>query len=315
MNLRTLDLGDFLARYQPEWLERLRLGAPFWVGPTGMLGLTIYSSWKHKAIFVHLVAKLDESGTDSDSPVMTMAGYVGRLEQWNRFDRKLKKALKKAGLEYFHTVDHKKSPIAEKVGQIADSCLLFGVAARLSDKDYLESYRQLTWPGKAQPESQYGACFYYCMSKILEIAQNKYPNDLHINFVLESGHRNVGAPNEIITRLKKNSFLEGVECLGTVTTDEKIRSYGLQAADGLATGSMLMDSGKIHSVEMARIEGDLDLDDLRSKTSLKAPIIDIPIDPKKLDELRMFAINVEEYKKAWGRRKQKAIEEKLSKKS
>jgi hypothetical protein len=35
---------------------------------------------------VVLVAHLDDSGTDREAPVVTMAGYVSRLSQWSVFE-------------------------------------------------------------------------------------------------------------------------------------------------------------------------------------------------------------------------------------
>jgi hypothetical protein len=66
---------------------------------------------------VQLLTKIDESGTHGDSPHMIMAGYTARLNQWNRFNLKWRKALRKAGLEYFHAKEHWKHPFSAKGSQ------------------------------------------------------------------------------------------------------------------------------------------------------------------------------------------------------
>jgi hypothetical protein len=51
---------------------------------------------------VLLISKIDEARTHKGSDLMTMAGYTARIGQWDRFDRRWRKGLRKAGLEYFH---------------------------------------------------------------------------------------------------------------------------------------------------------------------------------------------------------------------
>lgn len=126
----------WLDRREPVWLERLRVGAPVCMGPTGEFALLMQHHWNPASAFVQLISKIDESGTHGKSPHMIMAGHVARINQWNRFDLKWRKALKKAGLEYFHAKEHYGHPFAAKAVKIADDNLLFGFVAKLSEADY-----------------------------------------------------------------------------------------------------------------------------------------------------------------------------------
>ena len=115
---------------------------------------------KRTGAFVHLISKIDESGTHGASPHMIMAGYTARPNQWNRFDNRWQKALRKAGLEYFHAKEHWRHPFAAKVVKLSDSNLLFGFVAKISERDYKQFYRSGDgWGGKAQPDSIYGLAF------------------------------------------------------------------------------------------------------------------------------------------------------------
>jgi len=162
-------MGRWLARHQPEWFERVRLDEPCCIGPTGELVLTISGKWALESIFVQIITKIDESGTH-DTPYMVMGGYAARLGEWNRFDHKWKKALRKAGLGYFHSKEHGDHPFALKGVKIADENLMFGFVVRLDKADYQKFYREGGWGGKAQPDSMYGLCFRYCLSCVLKWA-------------------------------------------------------------------------------------------------------------------------------------------------
>lgn len=126
-------IACFLDRHDPVWSEQLRLGAPAQVGPTGQIGLLLPPGhiWLADSVFVQLSSKIDESGRCGSSPYMIMAGYTARLHQWNRFDLKWRKRLRKAGLEYFHAKEHWKHPFTAKAVKISGDNLLFGFVAKL----------------------------------------------------------------------------------------------------------------------------------------------------------------------------------------
>ena len=229
---------SLLNRYQPDWLEQVRLGAPLHIDATGQAALMMQGQWNVGAVFVQLLTKIDEAGTHGDSPYMTMAGYAARLNQWNRFDHKWKKALKKAGLDYFHVKEHGDTPFALKAVKIADDNLMFGFVVRLDKADFESVYRVGGWGGKAQADSMYGLCFRYCLSVVYQTALEDIPHDgLVLNFIVEDGHPNCGSAAEIVRTLKKNPIGNISQFLGYAITGEKKKHPGLQAADGLASGA------------------------------------------------------------------------------
>ncbi len=164
---------------------------------------------------VHLITKIDESGTHGASPYMIMAGYTARLDQWNRFDIRWRKGLRKADLDYFHAKEHWKHPFTAKVVKLSDSNLLFGFVARMSEFDYKKFYREGDWGGKAQPDSMYGLCFRYCLSLILQQALIKFPKkDFVLDFVVEAGHQNEGAPCRDCVSAKAQENRRGIRVSG-----------------------------------------------------------------------------------------------------
>src|ERR1044071_6141048 len=49
----------------------------------------------------HFAAYFDESGTHG-SPILTLAGYIGTIEQWAEFSREWDELLRHEGLTHFH---------------------------------------------------------------------------------------------------------------------------------------------------------------------------------------------------------------------
>jgi hypothetical protein len=279
-------IGALAARYQPEWLERVRLGAPLWVGPTGEVALTTQFCWKPRTLFMLLTMQLDEANTHDEAEIMVMGGWLGRLGQWNRFDHKWKKALRKSGLDHFHAQEMPRHPFGMKAQGIPDDCLMAGFVVRLDRKDYKEVYRNGPWGGKAQPDSMYGLCFRYCLSAALEIGTHEYPSDLKLNFIVESGHSQVGAANEIVERIKRQKIAGVSEFLGTVTPMGKRESYGLQAADGLATGAAWTETPTGSTIPLLAVSPAGRLMDVYPKSLTKAPIFRCHIDREQAANYR-----------------------------
>jgi hypothetical protein len=232
-------IGRFLARHQPVWLERIRLGGPLQAGPTGELAMFMDGRWRRESVFVELIAKIDEAGTHGGADYMMLGGYAGRLAQWQRFDHRWKKGLRKTGLTYFHVAEHLGHPFGERAVWIADRSLMFGFVVRLDKADYQRFYRQGGgWGGKAQPDSMYGLCFRFCLSCVLDLAlQELNHEDLTISFVVEDGHPNCGAAPEIVSQLKKKRIAGVSEYLGAAVIGEKTKVPGLQAADCLISSA------------------------------------------------------------------------------
>jgi hypothetical protein len=232
------------AQWLSAWLEHVALGAPLWAGPTGELSLFLGEGhWRPDGVFVQMIAKLDEAGTHGHSSYMTMGGYAATLRQWRRFDHRWVKSLRKAGLPYFHVKEHGDHPFALKAVKIADENLTIGFVVRLDKNDYQQFYRNdSNWGGKNQPDSMYGLCFRYCLSLVLQVALAELPHQgLVVNFVVEDGHQNSGAPTEIVRQLRKKNISGVSEYLGNAVPGDKEKIPGLQAADGVTSGAWHME--------------------------------------------------------------------------
>lgn len=301
-------LGRWLARRQPGWIEHLRLGAPLRVGPTGAVALVVRGRWEPKGVFVQLISKIDESHSHNQAPFITMAGFTGRLGQWQRFDRKWRKALRKAGLEYYHAQQMPLHPFAIKAVQIPDRELLFGFVVRLNRRDFNEVYKYGPWGGKAQPDSVYGLCFRFCLAMILEVSIREYQHP-RLDFIIESGHQNEGAPSEILRRLRSLD-LEGVsEFLGTVTPMGKRESYGLQAADALATGAAWQeDPAGSTRAPMVNVSDASRLSDLYGRSLTKIPIFRLQPSREQIAAFRDSQFKRIELQREFGHRRNAEIE-------
>jgi hypothetical protein len=256
---------------------------------------------------VLLISKIDEARTHKGSDLMTMAGYTARIGQWDRFDRRWRKGLHKAGLEYFHAQEMPSHPFGLKGAKIADDNLMFGFVIRLDRRDYEEVYRAGSWGGKAQPDSMYGLCFRYCLGAVLEFGKHEYPDDLTLNFIIESGHQNEGAPNEIVNRLKRQKISGVSECLGTVTPVNKTECYGLQAADGLATGAAWVEAGEVPPVPLVDISGAGRLSALYGQSHQKAPLFRCHIDRDEIAKFRDAYFTLIDLRRKFGQQRNAEI--------
>jgi hypothetical protein len=236
---------------------------------------------------MQFITKIDESGTHVPSDSMVMAGYTARLGQWNRFDRKWGKGLRQAGLRYFHAKEHRAHPFAIKGVKIADASLMFGFVVRLDRGDYQKVYRTSetgAWGGKIQPDSMYGLCFRYCLAFVLRqtlIEQGSWSAPV-LDFIVENGHVNEGAPNEIVHQLKRKRISGVSEHLGNVTPMDKEKCYGLQAADALATGAWHMEGSETGALVVDIPDAASLADTVPFRGGLRAPIFRCHVDAAEL---------------------------------
>ncbi len=300
-------IGRWLARYQPEWLERVRLGAPHCIGPTGETALFLDGRWNGRNIFVQVIAKIDEAGTHDGSPFMILGGYMAKLHQWNRFDHRWKKALRKARLPYFHVKEHGWHPFALKAVRIADENLMLGFVVRLAKSDYDHHYRHDNgWGGKVQPDSMYGLCFRYCLSVVLRAALAETDDQkLTLNFVVGDGHPNCGAAAEIIRTLKKKNIIGVSEYLGNAVAEDAEKTPGLQAADGVTSGAWQLESQGLSTPNLSPL-----IDPAHSlklwepaRTGWKVPVLRCELDARELQGFKGDYFAHFEHRRQWGQRK------------
>lgn len=293
-------------RYQPVWLEHLRLARRAVIRGTDRsdwLAARGNHEWAPEAVFVELVSKIDETRTHGVDYMM-MEGYSARLFAWNRFERRWRKHLRNHGLDYFHAHEHATHPFAPKAHKLIETHLMFGFVVRVDARDFKDVYRSGAWGGKAQPDSMYGLCFRYCLSFVLQQALVEFPNrpDLVLNFVVEDGHPNAGAPTTIVTELKKKRVSGMSEFLGNALPGEKKKIPGLQAADALAYMAQRWEDQNPLKIGIPQ---DSAIEALRPQAFTKVPIFYCHADAEELASFRDGYFEHIRRRQAFGQRKPK----------
>jgi hypothetical protein len=195
-----------------------------------------------------ITAYMDESGTHKAAPMLIVAGYVARLGQWIRFNKKWAKLLRDNGLTYHHTVEmmnrrgsyarwHERhgSRFIERATRIAEHDTLFGFVVRLNKSDYDKFYVAGERPRKIPLDTKYGVCFRVLLSFLPLILQRSISLDnAEVHLVLEAGATGIGDTKRIFDIFRKHAPPEISRLIPTRTEADKKRFHGLQAADTLA---------------------------------------------------------------------------------
>jgi hypothetical protein len=176
-----------------------------------------------------------------------MAGFLGHAYQWRIFNRNLDRIRADYRFRIFHAKefkhktgdfdgwpDEKCQSLIESLADLANSDLTEGVTIHLERRRYLNEYRHLPFPGKMQPDSQYGLCFRTCLDHFLEIVAVRGGKHPKLHIVIEDGHKNVGGTCRIFNETKKRMALHGLDVLGTIAISQKNESKELMVADFLA---------------------------------------------------------------------------------
>jgi hypothetical protein len=161
-------------------------------------------------------AYIDEGGTHSGSPILSVAAYGGAHEQWVEF-------LSLWGNQPFHArVDHALKP---KLFNVIERCQLEAVVAWVDPKDFdkhaaLELKRSL---GNA-----YAVCAFACALQLQKLANQNSVGP--ISFVIEKGQPN----GEYIERVLKSVSAEENSGIAAVALADKRDFVQLITADFLA---------------------------------------------------------------------------------
>jgi hypothetical protein len=205
------------------------------IGPTGSLALAVHHRWEPNSLWMIVTSYFDMSGPDRRIPLMVYGGFVAKLGQWNRFDAKWRKMLKRAGLTYFRAKemrhgegefrgwgDDQKEKLVGKMEKIAQGNSLFGFTVRLDDADFRNYYIPKVKPKKVNFDSRYGVCFRSAISFLPYMVKDALGrSDFTLNVVVEEGDKNVGASYEIFKELRKEQNWEYAGNLGEVTIGSK----------------------------------------------------------------------------------------------
>jgi hypothetical protein len=103
-------------------------------------------------IMVMFSAYFDESGTHTDSPVATVAGFLASDIRWGKFQSPWKKILDELGVDYFHMTDfiagkkeyaglskEQKQKIVDRLTKAINRYATIPIAAAVEKADYKEA--------------------------------------------------------------------------------------------------------------------------------------------------------------------------------
>ena len=152
---------------------------------------------------------IDESGSHGGSPVLCLAGYVFKTGQARLLTRKWQRILNAHGLAYFRMSDcaHGNGPfagmdkshraaIASEMIELIKLRATYGFAVTVNEQEY----RSIIPANDVAVGGPYSFCIRVCMIAIWSWAQkNGFRGDFA--YFLESGHRNQGEANSILSRV------------------------------------------------------------------------------------------------------------------
>jgi hypothetical protein len=205
-----------------------------------------------------LTAYIDESGTHGPSPVSVMAGYVADARQWRNYEKRTEKLFRRYHVNVFHAIGVKRGDppfkgwsVDKKLSFMDDfgvinNDLEFGFTAILRASDYEQFYAKKDRPKKVIQDTKYGVLFRATVAGMVEVIGSqagKWPRDLQLNFVLETGHRNAPDAARLYDWCRSKMSERARKALGPMSFDTKANCLPLAAADHLAYAAYLMMSG------------------------------------------------------------------------
>jgi hypothetical protein len=225
-----------------------------------------------------MVCYLDDSGTDTQSPVLTMAGYAGLQPYWAAFEQSAATIFADFGVTSLHAHDlngtkgqfkgwprkRKEAFIARLISELKKAAL-FGMMASITKT----AYAKAKGVGEHTQESPYGHCFGKVLDSIMWSAHMKSVASKGgtLSLIVESGNKNDTDVTRVFNKAKWDPRNVGVErVLKSVEFVDKTSSIALQIADFLAfTGRRLA----LHSERERKY---LPLTDLQKVTLYSIPI-------------------------------------------
>ena len=209
-------------------------------------------------LFVILTSYMDESGTHGGSAATIMGAMLGSVAQWQRFENSVAKLQAQYGFrtlrmkEFRHKSgqfskwsDHKCLSLSREMAQLTSAGLMHGSVFTLTEKDYVEQYRDGPNDPKLRLDSRYGLCFRFCLIQqaleaISRLGSHKKFDRTKLNVVAECGHRNAGDAVRIFFEEKKSLQKEGIDLLAEVTFSKKDDCHPLMVADFLASSTYML---------------------------------------------------------------------------
>lgn len=195
---------------------------------------------------------IDESGTHKTSPNLCVGGYVGNVEQWDKFDKAWRNVLQEFGIPFFHARQDTNRDIRNALVRTIHDAGIHGIVTTINKSAF---HKSVAKPVISSMGGLYGTCVLSCGYRV-----HKWiiENDLGpCNFIFEQGVKGLDLAvrqfKSLINHEDKRFRVKGVSI---TSRDEFI---GLQAADflvnsrlSMANGwfSKLNEVGDVHDIEL-----------------------------------------------------------------
>lgn len=265
-----------------------------------------------------MVTYIDEAGTHGTAPHMVMGALVGRLGQWAYFDKKWRKMLRRNSITYFHSKEwkHRQGPfkgwkndkraaLIERASDIQRDTTLFGLTVKVQQDDYISNYKSGDRPKKIPLDSMYGLCFRAVVVFVVDtLAKSLKTDDIEVNFVLESGHKNAGDAVRIFAQMKNDKSGRPVK-LGTLSLEGKKKFYGLQGADLVSHTFYLAEHGDEEDMDLTPTPESGTVADAEKALKRKGPIFRSVLGPEQLKHIKDSKFAYERERIEFGKRRNK----------
>lgn len=168
---------------------------------------------------------------------MILCGSVARIPQWSKFDKGWGKNLKKANMPVFHAKEFTSCPdhlkperaaLGNRLTTLVQKNVEFAFCTILQTQDFAW-YRNGGQRLNTLLDSDYGLSFRFALSFLHRAIPKIIPEAKAVYLVVERGHKNVGAANDVLSRIRQE--LPDTLIQSPVTLVNKEDSYGTQASD------------------------------------------------------------------------------------
>lgn len=185
------------------------------------------------------VCYLDDSDAEQSS-VMTLAGYVSTLDQWEKFERRADRYLNAYGVPILHAKEFhdtkgvhkgwsqvKKNAFIDGLYNIAADTVMFGLSRSAQKK----TFRDVKAATNINPHmSAYGYAFgtiVHAIARGSSVSEQVQKEGL--SFVVESGHNNNAEVEKFFHKVKNQEIYKGI--LRSFSFSGKAESRAIQLAD------------------------------------------------------------------------------------
>jgi len=226
-----------------------------------------------------LVCYLDDSGTGDDSPIVTMAGYIGTLHAWATFEHNAKDVFARFGVKELHGKEFnatkgdfsgwskaKKESFTAHLYLCLKRSAEYGVSFLVARSAYHKARFEV---GQSPRESAYGHCFQTVVDAIMRsVVTERYVAQFQatVSFVVEAGNKNDADIVRIFNEIKLSPAHIGIDkVLKSVSFVKKGSTIALQMADFLAYHV------RRHALHCERAKKYLPLSDIQKVIFLSVP--------------------------------------------